>query len=268
MRPKSATAASNTAPPPSTPQASQIGRRPARTPLFPHPPLFRPLSRRRHKLRRLEPGRRPDLHHAARCAGRADRPRLSGHPDRRHSERQRQPACGRSQRLPLRIRRHRLLRRKPARSEDDRPELHSSPTRRSSDLFRVVATNSGGSSQGADQTFTTLPDAPAVQTDLASAVTQTGATLNASVNPHAAEVSDCRFEYGATVFYEASQPDRKTTGPNSTLPPPAALPTSFASSPQTPAARARAPTRPSPRCPMRRPCRPTSPQRSPRPAPP
>src|SRR5205085_528729 len=71
---------------------------------------------------------------------------------------------------------------------------------------RIVATNAGGTSQSADQTFTTLPEAPAVQTEGASAVTQTTATLHAGVSPNEGEVSDCHFEYGSSVFYEASQP--------------------------------------------------------------
>src|SRR5204863_528139 len=37
-------------------------------------------------------------------------------------------------------------------------------------------------------------------------LTQTAATLNASVNPNGGAVSDCRFEYGTSVFYEASVP--------------------------------------------------------------
>ncbi|HME03041.1 MAG TPA: hypothetical protein VKG38_08420, partial [Solirubrobacteraceae bacterium] len=51
--------------------------------------------------------------------------------------------------------------------------------------YRIVATNPTGTSDGSDQTFATAlgPAAPAVTTEAASSLTQTSATLNASVNP-------------------------------------------------------------------------------------
>jgi hypothetical protein len=55
--------------------------------------------------------------------------------------------------------------------------------------------------------LTPLADpAPAVVTTAASLVTQTSATLNATVNPEGAEVSECKFEYGTTTAYGTSQP--------------------------------------------------------------
>ncbi len=78
--------------------------------------------------------------------------------------------------------------------------------------FRVVATNAGGTSEGSDQTFKTLPDAPAVVTGAVSAVTQSGATLNATVDPNGGEVSECEFEYGSTVSYGASVPCKPSPG--------------------------------------------------------
>src|SRR4029077_12801392 len=65
--------------------------------------------------------------------------------------------------------------------------------------FRISATNTGGTSEGSDGEFKTLEEvvvheAPTVETKPASAVTQTGATLNASVNPQGTEVSKCSFE--------------------------------------------------------------------------
>src|SRR4029077_2365195 len=42
------------------------------------------------------------------------------------------------------------------------------------------------------------PPAPSTTTEAASAVTQSSATLKASVNPNGAEVSECKFEYGTT----------------------------------------------------------------------
>jgi hypothetical protein len=45
------------------------------------------------------------------------------------------------------------------------------------------------------------PPQPTVTTRGASAVTQTAATLNATVNPNGETVSDCHFEYGTTMAY-------------------------------------------------------------------
>jgi hypothetical protein len=72
--------------------------------------------------------------------------------------------------------------------------------------FRVIATNIGGTSQGGDQTFKTLPNPPTVTTGAASSITQTTTTLNASVNPNSAEVTECKLEYWTTVVYESSAP--------------------------------------------------------------
>ena len=67
--------------------------------------------------------------------------------------------------------------------------------------FRISATNAGGTSKGSDLTLKTLPNAPTVETTAASALTQTTATLNATVNPNGGEVSECKFEYGTTEAY-------------------------------------------------------------------
>jgi phosphodiesterase/alkaline phosphatase D-like protein len=72
--------------------------------------------------------------------------------------------------------------------------------------FRVVATNPGGTSSGADQTFKTLPNAPTVATKAASSIAQTTAMLNATVNPNGGEVSSCKFEYGTSEAYGSSVP--------------------------------------------------------------
>jgi hypothetical protein len=72
--------------------------------------------------------------------------------------------------------------------------------------FRISATNAGGTSTGSDQTFKTLPNPPTVLSEVASAVTQTSATLNASVNPNGGEVSACKFEYGTSTAYGQSAP--------------------------------------------------------------
>src|ERR1019366_3282360 len=65
----------------------------------------------------------------------------------------------------------------------------------------IVATNSSGESKGSDETFTTLPNPPTVVTKAASSLTQTTATLNATVNPNGGNVSKCEFEYGTTIAY-------------------------------------------------------------------
>jgi hypothetical protein len=67
--------------------------------------------------------------------------------------------------------------------------------------FRIVAANAGGTSRGLDDTVTTLPIAPTVVVGDATEVTQTKATLTASVNPNGGEVTRCEFEYGPTEAY-------------------------------------------------------------------
>ena len=71
--------------------------------------------------------------------------------------------------------------------------------------FRISATNPGGNSKGSDETFKTqLVSAPTVVTAAASSITQTSATLNATVNPNEGEVSECKFEYGTSIAYGSS----------------------------------------------------------------
>lgn len=72
--------------------------------------------------------------------------------------------------------------------------------------YRIVATNPGGTHHGSDETFKTLPNPPTVATEPATSVTQATATLNASVNPNGAGVSECNFEYGPTSTYGSSTP--------------------------------------------------------------
>ena len=73
--------------------------------------------------------------------------------------------------------------------------------------FRVSATNPGGTSKGPDETFETLLGTPpTVETGLPSSVTQTSATLSATVNPNGGEVGKCEFEYGETTSYGKTAP--------------------------------------------------------------
>ena len=69
--------------------------------------------------------------------------------------------------------------------------------------FRLVATNSNGTTLGNDVTFMTSdtpPSAPAAVTEAATGVTTTSATLHGSVNPNRAETT-VRFEWGLTTSY-------------------------------------------------------------------
>lgn len=69
--------------------------------------------------------------------------------------------------------------------------------------YRVVASNAGGISEGADATFTTLVAPPTIVVQSPSAVGQRSLTLNATVNPNGGAVNSCKFEYGLTEGYGA-----------------------------------------------------------------
>ena len=66
--------------------------------------------------------------------------------------------------------------------------------------FRVQATNSAGTNNGADETFTTDIAIPTATTDSATSVTSTTVTLNGTVNPHGSTTA-YYFEYGTTPSY-------------------------------------------------------------------
>ena len=67
--------------------------------------------------------------------------------------------------------------------------------------FRIVASNSGGTTNGNDLTFTTSAQPPpTVQTLAASSITTNSATLNLSVNPNGANTT-VYFQYGLTASY-------------------------------------------------------------------
>jgi alpha-tubulin suppressor-like RCC1 family protein len=70
----------------------------------------------------------------------------------------------------------------------------------------TVETYAGTSLTSSADRYTFIPSAPSVETNAASSVTQTTATLNASVNPNGGEVSGCKFEYGTTIAYGSSAP--------------------------------------------------------------
>jgi phosphodiesterase/alkaline phosphatase D-like protein len=66
--------------------------------------------------------------------------------------------------------------------------------------YRVVATNSGGTTYGADMTFTTGIAAPTAVTNAATAIGTTSALLNGSVNANDSETI-VSFEWGLTAAY-------------------------------------------------------------------
>jgi hypothetical protein len=70
--------------------------------------------------------------------------------------------------------------------------------------YRVVATSSGGTTQGADGIFNT-PAAPVVATSAASSITSTSATLNGAVNPNGRPTTYW-FEYGKSTNYGTKTP--------------------------------------------------------------
>ncbi|WP_187369154.1 fibronectin type III domain-containing protein [Baekduia soli] len=76
--------------------------------------------------------------------------------------------------------------------------------------FRVVATNNTGSTLGSDQTFTTAEILPDAQTTPALDISDTAATLTATVNPHN-NPTTYRFEWGTTPGYGQSSPETALT---------------------------------------------------------
>jgi phospholipase C len=56
------------------------------------------------------------------------------------------------------------------------------------------------------------PEAPTLTARAASSITQTSATLNATIDPNGSSVSTCTFEYGTSVFYESSVPCQPEPG--------------------------------------------------------
>src|SRR5207248_1584197 len=65
--------------------------------------------------------------------------------------------------------------------------------------FRIVATNSSGTRNGSDRTFTTTGP-PAVTTNPATNVARISAILTGSINPHGLTTT-VRFQYGRTTTY-------------------------------------------------------------------
>jgi hypothetical protein len=79
--------------------------------------------------------------------------------------------------------------------------------------FRIVATNSAGTTHGGDRTFTTLSatGAPVVVTNPATFIASFSATLNGSVDPHGLTTS-IHFQYGTTTSYGLTTAPQSKTG--------------------------------------------------------
>ena len=79
--------------------------------------------------------------------------------------------------------------------------------------FRIVATNSAGTTYGADRTFTTLSATgrPVVTTNPATLIASHSATLNGTVDPHGFTTS-VYFQYGTTTGYGLTTSLRTRTG--------------------------------------------------------
>src|SRR3954462_9955069 len=78
--------------------------------------------------------------------------------------------------------------------------------------YRLVATSSEGTTNGADRSFTTAKlSAPAVTTQPASSITATSARLNGSVGPNGQETT-YHFEYGLTTAYGSRDRDARAGG--------------------------------------------------------
>ncbi len=82
--------------------------------------------------------------------------------------------------------------------------------------YRVAGTNGGGTTNGSDMTFTTLPSPPTVAVDPASGIAATGATLNGTVNANGGSTA-VTFQYGLDTGYgstaaAAQNPVTGTTG--------------------------------------------------------
>ncbi len=79
--------------------------------------------------------------------------------------------------------------------------------------FRAFATNSAGTSYGADRTFTTPGSIPMVTTDAETGRGRQRAVLNATLDDDGGEVCDCGFEWGLDTDYGiTTSPKSRTTG--------------------------------------------------------
>ncbi len=76
--------------------------------------------------------------------------------------------------------------------------------------YRLVANNEAGTTTGGDRTFQTA-GAPSASTGVASALGETQATLNGTVNPNG-QATEYRFEWGTSSSYGQSSEELKAGG--------------------------------------------------------
>ena len=88
--------------------------------------------------------------------------------------------------------------------------------------YRVVAINAIATTYGPDQTFTTYPSAPAIDSQSSSNQTADSASLAAEINPDFADTT-YYFEYVDAADYDASAPDPYSAGTKIPLPPGTAI---------------------------------------------
>ena len=72
-------------------------------------------------------------------------------------------------------------------------------------VFRVMAMSVNGTTEGATETFTTAALPPGAVTEAAGAITRTGATLNAAIDPRNSATTYA-FEWGTTTAYGIRSP--------------------------------------------------------------
>ena len=77
--------------------------------------------------------------------------------------------------------------------------------------FRSFATNSEGTSYGADRTLLTLTEAPIVSSDPVTTLGYQQATLNGTLNDDGGAACDCGFQWGKSVAYGGSTPTTSKT---------------------------------------------------------
>jgi hypothetical protein len=79
--------------------------------------------------------------------------------------------------------------------------------------FRLVAANANGTATGARKQFDTSPAVQKVQTDPATAIAYTTATLNGTVDPGGIPISDCHFDYTDDADFQAHGFSSAATAP-------------------------------------------------------
>jgi hypothetical protein len=84
--------------------------------------------------------------------------------------------------------------------------------------YELVATSTGGTTEGGDGVFTTTSaPAPTVVTSAATSVTSTSATLNGTVNPNGRQTT-WFFDYGTSTSYGSTTPSQNAGSGTSTVP--------------------------------------------------